>query len=166
MFVFQEHIQSEGKLDRLLQLLEELNDSSFWFDGCSRVIIYCVRYHFVKYAPMCPSILLFIFYIWYSIPHELVLCISSAIGLLKKLKEKDGTSTCFVIDKVHLFSFSIWFCCLLDTHILILSLAFPQLDLSFSLLIYKYLCCCNGDDNWDDSRIQNKPEREQTTSKE
>ncbi|XP_020269191.1 pentatricopeptide repeat-containing protein At4g21880, mitochondrial-like isoform X1 [Asparagus officinalis] len=68
-----EHIQSDGKLDRLLRLLEELNDSSFWFDGCSRVILYCVRYHFVN----------------------------SAIGLLKKLKEKDETSTCFVIDKMY-----------------------------------------------------------------
>nr|UPT48576.1 pentatricopeptide repeat protein AaPPR352 [Agave angustifolia] len=67
-----EHIKSEGELNRLLQLLEELNGSSIWFDGCSRVVLYCVQYNSVN----------------------------SAIELLKKLKDKDKTSTCFVIDQI------------------------------------------------------------------
>uniref|UniRef100_A0AB38Z7E5 Glycosyltransferase 2 family n=1 Tax=Paeonia suffruticosa TaxID=45171 RepID=A0AB38Z7E5_PAESU len=43
-----EHLQSEGELTRLLQLLEELNDSHYWGDGCTRVIFYYVLPHFVK----------------------------------------------------------------------------------------------------------------------
>ncbi|KAL7598217.1 pentatricopeptide repeat-containing protein At4g04790, mitochondrial isoform X1 [Lactuca sativa] len=39
-----EHLQSEGELDRLLQLLKQLEDSELWHDGCARIILYCVRY--------------------------------------------------------------------------------------------------------------------------
>lgn len=36
--------QSEGKLKFLLQLLEELNnDSYYWVDGCCRIVLYCIR---------------------------------------------------------------------------------------------------------------------------
>ncbi|KAL2943866.1 hypothetical protein RDABS01_032213 [Bienertia sinuspersici] len=38
-----EHLQSKGKLNILLQLLEELNDPYYWVDGCCRVILYCMR---------------------------------------------------------------------------------------------------------------------------
>ncbi|KAI3466212.1 hypothetical protein Pfo_022875 [Paulownia fortunei] len=39
-----EYFQSEGELNKSLQLLEELNDSSYWTDACFRVISYCVRH--------------------------------------------------------------------------------------------------------------------------
>ncbi|XP_021758797.1 pentatricopeptide repeat-containing protein At4g21880, mitochondrial-like [Chenopodium quinoa] len=38
-----ERQHSKGKLDLLLQLLEELNDPYYWTDGCCRVILYCIR---------------------------------------------------------------------------------------------------------------------------
>ncbi|GMH05708.1 hypothetical protein Nepgr_007548 [Nepenthes gracilis] len=38
-----EHMQSEGELSRLLELLEELSCPDYWIDGCFRVILYCVR---------------------------------------------------------------------------------------------------------------------------
>ncbi|KAI4333810.1 hypothetical protein L6164_018571 [Bauhinia variegata] len=38
-----EYTQSDGELDRLLQLLKELTDPDYWFDGCVRVILYCIR---------------------------------------------------------------------------------------------------------------------------
>lgn len=68
-----EHIESDGESKKLFQLLEELNGSSFWFDGCSRVLAYCVRYNITN----------------------------SAIELLKQLKEKDESSTYFVIDMIY-----------------------------------------------------------------
>ncbi|KVH99068.1 hypothetical protein Ccrd_022648 [Cynara cardunculus var. scolymus] len=40
----QEHLQSEGELSRLLQLLKQLKDFDFWDDGCARIILYCVRH--------------------------------------------------------------------------------------------------------------------------
>ncbi|KAF8410992.1 hypothetical protein HHK36_003531 [Tetracentron sinense] len=55
-----EHFQSEGELSRLLQLLEELTDPDNWFDGCCRIILYCVRYKHL----------------------------SSAVDLIKQLKDK------------------------------------------------------------------------------
>ncbi|KAJ9568091.1 hypothetical protein OSB04_004057 [Centaurea solstitialis] len=42
--IFQEHLQSEGELSRLLQLLQQLKDFDFWDDGCARIILYCVRH--------------------------------------------------------------------------------------------------------------------------
>ncbi|XP_024976772.1 pentatricopeptide repeat-containing protein At4g04790, mitochondrial-like isoform X2 [Cynara cardunculus var. scolymus] len=39
-----EHLQSEGELSRLLQLLKQLKDFDFWDDGCARIILYCVRH--------------------------------------------------------------------------------------------------------------------------
>lgn len=48
--LIQEHIRAEGELDRLLQLLGELKDSNSWFDGCSRVILYCIQYNLSRYA--------------------------------------------------------------------------------------------------------------------
>uniref|UniRef100_A0A0D9VBU8 Pentacotripeptide-repeat region of PRORP domain-containing protein n=1 Tax=Leersia perrieri TaxID=77586 RepID=A0A0D9VBU8_9ORYZ len=67
-----ENTQTKGELDRLYQLLEELSDSSIWFDGCSRVLMYCVQHN-----------------------HP-----NAAINLLKQLKEKDEMSTYMVIDQV------------------------------------------------------------------
>ncbi|BAH91516.1 Os02g0132600 [Oryza sativa Japonica Group] len=67
-----ENTQTKGELDRLYQLLEELGDSNMWFDGCSRVLLYCVQHN-----------------------HP-----NAAIGLLKQLKEKDELSTYMVIDQV------------------------------------------------------------------
>ncbi|GJM90129.1 hypothetical protein PR202_ga06379 [Eleusine coracana subsp. coracana] len=67
-----EHIQTEGQLDRMYQLLEELIDSSSWFEGGSRTLLYCVQNNYLE----------------------------AAIDLLKQLKEKDETSTYMVIDKV------------------------------------------------------------------
>ncbi|KAL2476241.1 Pentatricopeptide repeat-containing protein [Abeliophyllum distichum] len=43
-----EHLQSEGELDVLLQLLEELNDSHYWVDTCFKVISYCVRHEHLR----------------------------------------------------------------------------------------------------------------------
>ncbi|XP_062077813.1 pentatricopeptide repeat-containing protein At4g04790, mitochondrial-like isoform X2 [Humulus lupulus] len=39
-----EHYESDGGSSTLIQLLEELHDPDYWFDGCCRVILYCVRY--------------------------------------------------------------------------------------------------------------------------
>ncbi|XP_076959699.1 pentatricopeptide repeat-containing protein At4g04790, mitochondrial-like [Bidens hawaiensis] len=39
-----EHLQSEGELSRLLQLLNQLQNSELWDDGCARIILYCVRH--------------------------------------------------------------------------------------------------------------------------
>ncbi|KAL3508535.1 hypothetical protein ACH5RR_027936 [Cinchona calisaya] len=55
-----EHLQLEGELNRLLRLLEELDDPHYWFDGCFRVVSYCVRHDHLN----------------------------SAVDLLKQLKEK------------------------------------------------------------------------------
>ncbi|GFP89983.1 pentatricopeptide repeat-containing protein at4g21880 mitochondrial [Phtheirospermum japonicum] len=55
-----EHFQSEGELNRSLQLLEDLNDSPYWDDACFTVISHCVR-------------------------HENLRC---AVDLLKQLKDK------------------------------------------------------------------------------
>ncbi|KAL6538409.1 hypothetical protein OROGR_012397 [Orobanche gracilis] len=55
-----EHFQSEGELNKSLELLEELNDSPYWDDACFTVISHCVR-------------------------HENLRCI---VGLLKQLKDK------------------------------------------------------------------------------
>lgn len=42
--LFQEHFESEGLLNKSLELLEELNDSPYWTDACFRVISHCVRH--------------------------------------------------------------------------------------------------------------------------
>ncbi|KAF5202540.1 hypothetical protein FRX31_007873 [Thalictrum thalictroides] len=68
-----EHLQFEGKLNRLLQLLEELKDPDFWFDGCERVVIYCVRHKHL----------------------------SSAINLLKQLMDRDKMSIYAVLDQMN-----------------------------------------------------------------
>ncbi|XP_015897824.3 pentatricopeptide repeat-containing protein At4g04790, mitochondrial [Ziziphus jujuba] len=39
-----ENVPSDGELSTLLKLLEEINASNYWVDGCCRVILYCVRY--------------------------------------------------------------------------------------------------------------------------
>ncbi|CAL4890174.1 unnamed protein product [Urochloa decumbens] len=67
-----EHSRTEGELDRMHQLLDELNDSSSWFEGCGRVILYCVQHNYPD----------------------------AAIDLLKQLKEKDEMSTYMVVDQV------------------------------------------------------------------
>ncbi|OEL36115.1 Pentatricopeptide repeat-containing protein [Dichanthelium oligosanthes] len=67
-----EHIRTEGELDRMHQILDELNDSSSWFEGCGRVVLYCVQHNYPD----------------------------AAIDLLKQLKEKDEMSTYMVVDQV------------------------------------------------------------------
>jgi hypothetical protein len=48
--LLQEHTQTAGELDRLYQLLEELSEPKMWFDGCSRVLQYCVQHNHSEYA--------------------------------------------------------------------------------------------------------------------
>ncbi|GAB2215848.1 hypothetical protein Droror1_Dr00020253, partial [Drosera rotundifolia] len=45
-----EHMESAGQLPRLLQILDELTDTFYWIDGCSRVILYCVRHKDLRSA--------------------------------------------------------------------------------------------------------------------
>ncbi|XP_042479017.1 pentatricopeptide repeat-containing protein At4g04790, mitochondrial-like isoform X2 [Macadamia integrifolia] len=66
-----EHIQTEGELSRMFELLRELNDLVMWFDGCGRVVQYCIRYKHL----------------------------SSAVDLLKQLKDKDELGTDAVLDQ-------------------------------------------------------------------
>ncbi|KAI3895436.1 hypothetical protein MKW92_044300 [Papaver armeniacum] len=66
-----DYFQSDGELDRLMELLGELRDSDYWFDGCERIILYCVR-------------------------HNLL---SSAVDLLKKLKDIDELSSYAVVNQ-------------------------------------------------------------------
>ncbi|KMZ57990.1 hypothetical protein ZOSMA_7G00190 [Zostera marina] len=66
-----ECIRSKGELDRLLLLLEDLNDSKFWFDASGRIVLYCLRYNLSK----------------------------PAFELLKKMKEKDKMGTSGVLDQ-------------------------------------------------------------------
>ncbi|KAL5540016.1 hypothetical protein UlMin_043971 [Ulmus minor] len=40
----QEHYQSDEGANTMLELLEEIDDPEYWFDGCCRVILYCVRH--------------------------------------------------------------------------------------------------------------------------
>jgi len=74
-----DHIRTEGEVDRMHQLLDELNDSSSWFDGCGRALLYCVQHNYPD----------------------------AAIDLLKQLKEKDEMSTYMVVDQVF-FYWSFW----------------------------------------------------------
>ncbi|XP_020103788.1 pentatricopeptide repeat-containing protein At4g04790, mitochondrial-like isoform X2 [Ananas comosus] len=67
-----EHIRTEGEVDRLCKLLNKLNDLTTWFDGCGRVILYCVDFN-----------------------HATI-----AIDLLKQLKMKDELSAYMVIDQM------------------------------------------------------------------
>ncbi|XP_057473800.1 pentatricopeptide repeat-containing protein At4g04790, mitochondrial-like [Actinidia eriantha] len=70
-----EHLQSEGELGRLLQLLAEVNDPEYWIDGCCRVILYCVAHKHL----------------------------SSTVDLLKQLKDKfcdDEVATEVLFDEV------------------------------------------------------------------
>ncbi|ONI13099.1 hypothetical protein PRUPE_4G202300 [Prunus persica] len=46
----QEHLQSDEELSRLLPLLDELDDPDYWFEGCLRTILYCVRYKHLRPA--------------------------------------------------------------------------------------------------------------------
>ncbi|XP_076910860.1 pentatricopeptide repeat-containing protein At4g04790, mitochondrial-like [Bidens hawaiensis] len=39
-----EHLQSEGELSRLLQLLNQLRNSELWDEGCAKIILYCIRH--------------------------------------------------------------------------------------------------------------------------
>ncbi|CAI9756968.1 unnamed protein product [Fraxinus pennsylvanica] len=43
-----EHLKSKGELDRLLQLLEELNDSPYLVGTCFKVISYCVQHEHLR----------------------------------------------------------------------------------------------------------------------
>ncbi|CAJ2660004.1 unnamed protein product [Trifolium pratense] len=58
--LLKEHTCSNGELDQLHLLLEELNDTSYWNDACCRIILCCI---------------------WNK-------CLSSAIDLCKLLKDK------------------------------------------------------------------------------
>ncbi|XP_043704331.1 pentatricopeptide repeat-containing protein At4g04790, mitochondrial-like [Telopea speciosissima] len=66
-----EHIQTEGELSRMFELLGELNDLVIWFDGCGRVVQYCIRNKHLR----------------------------SAVDLLKQLKDKDESATDAVLDQ-------------------------------------------------------------------
>ncbi|KAJ1277772.1 hypothetical protein BS78_04G028900 [Paspalum vaginatum] len=67
-----EHIRTKGELNTMHQLLDDLNDSSSWFDGCGRVLLYCVHHNYPD----------------------------TAIDLLKQLKEEDEMSTYMIVDQV------------------------------------------------------------------
>ncbi|XP_048534293.1 pentatricopeptide repeat-containing protein At4g04790, mitochondrial-like [Triticum urartu] len=67
-----EHTQTEDQLDRLYQLLEEVSDPGMWFDGCGRVLQYCVQHN-----------------------HP-----DAAVDLLKQLKETNEMSTYMIVDQV------------------------------------------------------------------
>ncbi|XP_017242687.1 pentatricopeptide repeat-containing protein At4g04790, mitochondrial [Daucus carota subsp. sativus] len=45
-----EHLQNEGDLNRLIELLEELQETDYWVNGCFRVVSYCVRHKFSNTA--------------------------------------------------------------------------------------------------------------------
>ncbi|XP_018810795.2 pentatricopeptide repeat-containing protein At4g04790, mitochondrial [Juglans regia] len=45
-----EHLQSDGELGRLLQLLKELKGLEYWVYGCCKVILYCVQYKHLSSA--------------------------------------------------------------------------------------------------------------------
>ncbi|XP_021834329.1 pentatricopeptide repeat-containing protein At4g04790, mitochondrial-like isoform X3 [Prunus avium] len=45
-----EHLQSDEELSRLLPLLDELDDPDYWFEGCLRTILHCVRYKHLRPA--------------------------------------------------------------------------------------------------------------------
>lgn len=122
-FFSQEYLQHEGELDRLLQLIQELKDSKSWFDGCSRVILYCTRYNLGRYAntssfligfngvdtdiisflvPLSVLRLIYSSCWWLRRWHNFLSCsiISSAIDLLKSLMKADESSTYIIIDQV------------------------------------------------------------------
>ncbi|KAG6526381.1 hypothetical protein ZIOFF_016364 [Zingiber officinale] len=93
-----EHLQTEGELDRLLQLLEELKDSNSWFDGCSRVILYCIQYNLTGYSEL--TLYFFLYKIYCYLSDASVVLTSSALELLKKLKEKDVSSANLIIGQM------------------------------------------------------------------
>ncbi|KAI4979608.1 hypothetical protein ZWY2020_016361 [Hordeum vulgare] len=66
-----EHTQAEDQLDRLYQLLEEVSEPGMWFDGCGRVLQYCVQHN-----------------------HS-----DAAVDLLKQLKETNEMSTYMIVDQ-------------------------------------------------------------------
>ncbi|VFR01889.1 unnamed protein product [Cuscuta campestris] len=75
VFSLIDHLQSDGELSRLLQLLDELDDQDQWVRACFKVVSYCVR-------------------------HE---DLSSAIELLRKLKDifcNDELALEFLFDEV------------------------------------------------------------------
>uniref|UniRef100_A0A7N0UIU4 Pentatricopeptide repeat-containing protein n=1 Tax=Kalanchoe fedtschenkoi TaxID=63787 RepID=A0A7N0UIU4_KALFE len=45
-----EHFESEGGLNRLTELLEELSGSEYWCDGCVKVILYCIKHKDISTA--------------------------------------------------------------------------------------------------------------------
>ncbi|MBA0606612.1 hypothetical protein Godav_019054 [Gossypium davidsonii] len=45
-----EHFTSEGDVNILLQLLEELHDPDYWFDGCCRAVVHCVTKKHLRLA--------------------------------------------------------------------------------------------------------------------
>ncbi|KAH1121052.1 hypothetical protein J1N35_004212 [Gossypium stocksii] len=45
-----EHFTSEGDVNILLQLLEELHDPDYWFDGCCRAVVHCVTNKHLRLA--------------------------------------------------------------------------------------------------------------------
>ncbi|KAI3986599.1 hypothetical protein MKX01_014137 [Papaver californicum] len=93
-----DYFQSDGELDRLMVLLGELNDPDYWFDGCGRVILYCVRHNLLRFA----YIIVFFFILLINVLFHLQLwffLVSSAVDLLKKLKDKDELSTYAVVNQ-------------------------------------------------------------------
>ncbi|KAK5844681.1 pentatricopeptide repeat-containing protein At4g04790, mitochondrial isoform X1 [Gossypium arboreum] len=45
-----EHFTSEGDVNILVQLLEELHDPDYWFDGCCRAVVHCVTNKHLRLA--------------------------------------------------------------------------------------------------------------------
>lgn len=46
----QEHFQSEGDLNKSLELLGELKDSPYWTDACFRVVSHCVQHEDLRFS--------------------------------------------------------------------------------------------------------------------
>jgi len=109
-FLLQEHIRTEGELDRMHQLLDGLNDSNSWFEGCGRVLLYCVQHNYTEYDCQCLcSCLSTLFSQTLKLTTVCLFAVffsflaSVAIDLLKQLKEKDEMSTYMVVDQVFFF---------------------------------------------------------------
>nr|GEV74476.1 pentatricopeptide repeat-containing protein At4g04790, mitochondrial-like [Tanacetum cinerariifolium] len=84
-----EHIQSEGELSRLLQLLDQLLDSEFWDDGCARIILYCVRYKLLGYSGLSLCSIYVILQVLLTTCFDLN---SPAVDLLKQRMERSDAN--------------------------------------------------------------------------
>ncbi|KAJ3671360.1 hypothetical protein LUZ60_007439 [Juncus effusus] len=67
-----ENTKTEGELEKMTNYLNELKGSNYWYDGCCRVILYCVQHNYTD----------------------------DAIAFLKQLKEKDETSAYMGVDQI------------------------------------------------------------------